>query len=244
MRRSGRVFIGTSGWFYEHWFGRFYPSGLSKKELLPYYCNYFNTVELNNSFYHLPTENAVKYWRENTGKDFLFSVKASRLITHYRRLKNIDGLLKSFLERMALFKGKLGPILFQLPPGFPKNVDTLKRFLAKLPRRLRKTIEFREESWICKEVFSLLREFNAAFCIISIPDFPIVFERTADFSYIRFHGRQALYGSEYSEEELSDFAKRINIFLSDGIDTYVYFNNDANAYAVKNALYLKKILKN
>ncbi|MBM3253312.1 MAG: DUF72 domain-containing protein [Candidatus Omnitrophica bacterium] len=243
MTKIGKAFIGTSGWFYEHWFGRFYPSGLSKRELLSYYCKYFNTVELNNSFYHLPSENAVNCWRESTGKNFLFSVKASRLITHYRKLKNIDGLLKSFLKRMSLLNGRLGPLLFQLPPAFSKNTYLLKEFLERLPKRLKKSIEFRNESWICKEVFRLLTEFNVAFCIISMPDFPLVFEKTADFAYIRLHGKEMLYGSEYREEELIGFAQKINGFLKNGIDVYIYFNNDANAYAVKNALFLKGILR-
>jgi uncharacterized protein YecE (DUF72 family) len=242
MARPGKAFIGTSGWYYVHWFGRFYPSNISKKELLAYYSRHFDTVELNSSFYRLPSENAVKCWRLNIKKDFLFSVKVSRLITHYRRLKNTDGLLKSFLNRVSLLKEKLGPILFQLPPGFSKDMNTLKEFLSILPKKFKAAIEFREENWVCKEVFRLLSEFNVAYCIISMPDFPVVFEKTADFSYIRFHGKDVLYGSEYKEEELSYFAERINRFLKKGADTYIYFNNDANAFAVKNAMYLRGIL--
>ncbi|MFH0839202.1 MAG: DUF72 domain-containing protein [Candidatus Omnitrophota bacterium] len=243
MHRFGSVYIGTSGWYYQHWYGKFYPTDLAKKELLSYYCRHFDTVELNNSFYSLPSENAVNCWRDNTGKEFLFSVKASRLITHYKRLKNSHNVLQSFLKRMSLLENKLGPVLFQLPSTFSKDITTLKKFITVLPDKLQKVIEFREKSWICNEVFKVLKKYNVAFCTVSMPNFPVVFEKTADFSYMRFHGSEALYGSCYSEEELCWFAKKIQHFLlKDKSATYIYFNNDNNAYAVHNALYLKQLL--
>ena len=240
--QKGKCLIGTSGWYYRHWQGRFYPNTLSKDKLLPFFSRYFNTVELNNSFYRLPEEKVVLAWRKKTPKGFLFAVKASRFITHIKRLDNLGDSLKLFLGRMGSLGEKMGPLLYQLPPSMKKDAKRLARFLKRLPQKQRYVIEFRHLSWLDKEIFSLLKQFNVAHCIISKPDFPIAVETTADFSYIRMHGGSRLYRSNYSRAELSKWAGIINRLLKSGLDTYVYFNNDACAYAVKNALSLKKLL--
>lgn len=239
---SKRCFIGTSGWFYEHWYGNFYPEGLSKDKLLLHYSKFFNTVELNNTFYHLPKEKTVRMWEKKVYKNFLFSVKASRFITHIKKLKNIKGPLKLFLDRAVLLKGKLGPILFQLPPAFKRNDDIMERFFKALPKGYNWVMEFRNESWLTKDVFDIMRKYKVAFCIPSMPKFPVVLEATAPFSYIRMHGGSVLYGSNYSKNEIKEWATNIKGFLKNGLNVYIYFNNDAYGYAVKNALTLKEML--
>ena len=240
---SAKCFIGTSGWFYEHWQERFYPKELAKKDLLNFYVKYFDTVELNSSFYHLPKEETVKNWYKRAPSGFIFAPKASRLITHYQKLINIKESLGLFLKRIKALKEKLGPILYQLPPSFKKDTKVLEKFVKILPRGLRHTIEFRHTSWFEKEVFDILRNNNIAYCIISMPNFPVKLETTADFSYIRLHGAGGKYSSCYTNKQLRDWSKNIKNFLKEKLDIYVYFNNDANAYAVKNALQLKRFLK-
>jgi len=235
--------VGTSGWFYEHWLERFYPKGLAKKELLNFYIKYFDTVELNSSFYHLPKNETVKNWHKKVPSGFIFAPKASRLITHYQKLVDTKESLSLFLKRIKALKEKLGPILYQLPPSFKKDTKVLRNFIKILPKGLRQTIEFRHTSWLTKDVFDILRDNNIAHCIISMVNFPVRLDTTANFVYIRMHGTEALYGSSYSEDELKEWAKYIKGFLRNNLDVYIYFNNDANAYAVKNALQLKKLIK-
>lgn len=240
--KKGRCFIGTSGWYYQHWFGPFYPQGLVKEQLLPYFARSFNTVELNNTFYHLPKEATVRTWHKKAPGDFVFAVKASRFITHIKRLTNLGDSLKVFFKRVYLLKEKLGPILYQLPPSMKMDNKRLSSFLKRLPQKKRNVIEFRHQSWLNEEVFEVLKRFNAAHCIISMPDFPTALEVTADFIYIRMHGGSSLYRSNYPLTELKRWAARIKKFLKSGLDVYVYFNNDAEGFALKNALSLKKMI--
>lgn len=240
--KNARCFIGTSGWYYPHWFGPFYPKNFSKERLLTYFAQYFNTVELNNTFYHLPKESTVKGWYKKAPKDFVFAVKASRFITHIKRLANLGDSLKVFLKRAYLLKEKLGPVLYQLPPSMRKDCKRLIGFLKKVPKKVRNVVEFRHQSWLDEETFTVLEKFNAAHCIVSSPEFPTLVRATANFAYIRMHGGSSLYRSNYSRKELKRCANWIKKFLRDGLDTYVYFNNDAHGYAVKNALVLRKLV--
>lgn len=239
---KGKYFVGTSGWYYQHWYGPVYPEGLPKDKLLPYFARCFSTVELNNTFYHLPKEDTVRTWHKKVPADFTFAVKASRFVTHIKRLQRLGDSLEVFHSRVSLLKKKLGPILYQLPPSMEKDSKRLVSFLEQVPKRAKNAVEFRHRSWLDEEIFAILRKFNVAHCIISMPDFPTVVEATANFVYIRMHGGSSLYRSNYSKRELKTCAGWIRRFLKDGLDTYVYFNNDAYGYAVKNALALKKIL--
>ncbi|MEW6686786.1 MAG: DUF72 domain-containing protein [Candidatus Edwardsbacteria bacterium] len=240
---QGKIYIGTSGWVYEHWDGLFYPTGLSSEGKFAYYQEFFNTVEVNYSFYRLPSEKAIAHWKEITPPDFVFSLKASRNITHRGKLEKSGYFLRMFLNRVKPLGEKLGPILFQFPPNFKKDKDRLINFLNLLPSGLRTTIEFRNDSWNNPEIFDLLKEKMVAYCIISAPQLETRLEITALFVYIRLHGAKAWYASCYTDSELKWWAKKIKEILSDGLDVYIYFNNDFRAYAVKNALKLKEIMK-
>ncbi len=235
---TNKFIVGTSGWHYNHWRGRFYRSGLPKSKWLEFYAQYFRTVEINASFYRLPTEKAFANWRDTAPVGFVFAVKASRLITHYRRLINVEDALTTFLGRARILGDKLGPILYQLPPGFHRNDERLDSFLSLLPQDLQHAVEFRHPSWLVDPVFDTLRKHNVALCVISMPDFDCPVMATADFSYVRLHGSQRKYTSCYSDEELSQWAGRMRHLARDSGKVYAYFNNDAEAHAVHNALTL------
>jgi len=244
MSRSPRpaCYIGTSGWVYPHWRGIFYPQKLPTKQWLKHYVTRFDTVELNNTFYRLPSEQAFSRWKEDSPEGFKYAVKASRYITHMKKLQGVEEALPRFLERSRLLGERLGPILYQLPPFWKCNLDRLRGFLCMLPGDLRHVFEFRHVSWLSEAVFTLLQQHRAGLCIVSLPDFPCLLRSTAPFVYVRLHGAEAVYGSCYSERELQWWAEQILGFLGDGKDVYAYFNNDAFGYAVQNALRLKEIL--
>ncbi len=230
-----KLWIGTSGWVYPHWRGVFYPDGLPTARWLDYYTRHFRTVELNNSFYRLPSEGAFRAWGEAAPEGFLFAVKANRFITHMKKLKDAAEPLERFLGRARLLGDRLGPILYQLPPRWKCNLARLREFLSLLPPDLLHAFEFRDRSWLNEDVFALLEKHGAAFCVISMPDFPCPLRATAPFVYIRMHGSGVVYGGCYSEDELRRWAEHIEGFLGEGRDVYVYFNNDAFGYAVENA---------
>jgi len=237
-----KYYIGTSGWHYEDWRGLFYPEELAKSQWLKFYADHFATVELNNSFYRLPSEKAFISWRESTPMNFVFAVKVSRFITHIKRLRNVEAPLENFLARANLLQQKLGPLLYQLPPNMKRNNEILETFLSLLPKQYRHVFEFRHESWIDDGVFDLLRRHNAGLCVFDMPGFTCPLVATADFAYVRFHGSIGLYSSCYSDEELFDWAKEISN-LGRNLETiYIYFNNDVEAYAVKNAQTLMHFL--
>jgi uncharacterized protein YecE (DUF72 family) len=239
---SLKYYIGCSGWHYDHWRGLYYPEGLPKSKWLQFYAKQFNTVELNNSFYHLPSEKAFATWRESTPEDFVFAVKVSRFITHIKRLRNLGSAVENFLSRACLLQDKLGPFLYQLPPNMKRNDAVLESFLASLPQKYQHVFEFRNESWIQDSVFNILRRYNTGLCVFDMPGFTCPLVATSDFAYIRFHGSASLYSSCYSNEELSQWAQKI-AHLSENVKSiYIYFNNDAEAFAVKNALTLTKFI--
>lgn len=240
---GGTIKIGTSGWSYEHWRGLFYPEGLASRKWLEYYSQYFDTVEINSSFYRLPKAETFSNWRKRVGSGFVFSVKASRFITHVKRIKDVEEPVENFIERAVNLKEKLGPVLFQLPPNMKADTGRLRNFSLALPKNNRYVFEFRNDTWFMPEVYDILREAGAAVCISSSPVFPVTFEVTAGFVFLRMHGGQVLYGSDYPDEELKYWADKLREWAAGGLDAYVYFNNDANAYAIKNALKLKQLLQ-
>lgn len=238
-----QYFIGTSGWHYDDWRNRFYPGELPKTKWLEFYARHFPTVELNNSFYRLPSENAFANWRETSPTNFIFAVKVSRFITHIKRLKNSEEAVEKFIQRGKILGDKLGPLLYQLPPNMHRNDETIASFLSSLPEGMKHVIEFRHQSWLVEEVFEILRQYDAGLCVFDMPSFTCPLFATADFAYIRFHGSQGLYSSYYSDEELSDWAKRIADLATNLDAVYVYFNNDVQGFAVRNAKTIRDYLE-
>jgi uncharacterized protein YecE (DUF72 family) len=232
--------VGTSGWSYDHWRMLFYPEKLPAKKRLDHYSRSFDTVEVNASFYHLPAETTFRKWKETVPDEFTFAVKASRYITHLKRLVEPEESLKLFLSRARLLGRKLGPVLFQLPPNWKVNPERLEGLLRLLPRTRRFAFEFRDPSWFTDEVEALLRERAAAFCIFHMAGLDCPFWVTAPFVYVRFHGSAVKYRGSYSPRELGRWAERVRGWLEEGLDVYAYFNNDAYGHAVTNSLDLMK----
>jgi uncharacterized protein YecE (DUF72 family) len=237
-----RYYIGTSGWHYDDWRGIFYPDKLPKAGWLEFYASHFPTLELNNTFYRLPPETVFTKWYESTPPGFIFSVKVSRYITHIKRLKDCAKEVDNFMSRATLLKDKLGPLLYQLPPGLHRDDDRLKAFLDVLPRGFKHVIEFRHASWFEDGVFEILHKYNTGFCIFNMPKLTSPLISTSDFAYIRFHGKDSLYSSSYSDEEMEDWAEKITALAKKIKAAYIYFNNDTAGYALRNAETLRSIL--
>ena len=237
--------IGTSGWSYRHWHGGvFYPEDLKRGTELEFYAQHFDTVEINSSFYHMPQDKTMRGWARRVPDGFTYSLKASRFITHMRRLADIDDAVGLLVSRARLLGDKLGVLLFQLPPSFRCDLATLRAFTEKLPDDLRATFEFRHDSWFCDAVYEVLADRNAALTIADAPRYPCVERVTADFVYVRLHGHEKLYASEYTPEQLAGWAAKARTWLADGRDVYAYFDNDAMGYAVGNAKQLRGVLTN
>jgi uncharacterized protein YecE (DUF72 family) len=235
--------IGTSGFHYKHWIGPFYPPKTPASKMLDFYLQHFDTVELNNSFYRLPTAEAFDAWRDATPADFVFAVKASRFITHNKKLKDPEHALDNLLPRAAHLGPKLGPILFQLPPHWRVNAERLESLLEILPRDLRYTFEFRELSWITPAIISILKKFNATFCIYELAGYHSPLHITADFAYVRLHGPESgKYQGSYRSEKLQSWARQIETWAKSLKAIYIYFDNDEHGFAAANALTLKSML--
>jgi len=227
---------------YPHWRkGVFYPAGLPARAELPWYAERFPTVELNNPFYRLPEPPTVERWREAVPPGFVFAVKASRLITHTLRLRGCGPALAELESRVALLGPKRGPVLFQLPPTFPLDLPRLAGFLALLDPGRPWVVEFRHPSWHQPEVYQALGQHRVALCIpIGGPVFPDLVV-TAPFVYLRFHAGRAP-GGGFEPEALRDWAGRLRGALRSGLDGYVYFNNDRDGHAVRDAEALTRLL--
>jgi len=239
---SLRYYIGTSGWHYDHWRHRFYPDKLPKAKWLKFYAGHFASVELNNSFYRLPSEAAFANWYDSSPPSFTFAVKVSRFITHIKRLKDTEEAVEKFITRAKILGGKLGPLLYQLPPNMHRNDAVLESFLSTLPRGMKHVVEFRHQSWLEEAVFEILHRYNVGLCVFDMPSLSCPVVAPADFVYVRFHGSTGLYFSCYSDEELANWAKRLTDLAGSLKEIYVYFNNDAEAFAVRNALTLRGYL--
>ncbi len=236
--------IGTSGWSYPNWRESFYPKALKPGEWLGFYAQSLRCVELNASFYRLPRESMLKTWAARTPEDFRFAAKAWRAITHFRRLKDCGELLDAFFARIGLLEGKLGPVLFQLPPRFAADPGRLDAFLDGLPRGRRVALEFRDPSWHCAETYAVLEAHGAAFCPFELAELRSPRVVTADFTYVRLHGRVARYRGSYGEAALAEWAAWLREQLALGHDVYVFFDNtDDGDAAPRNAQRLDELLK-
>jgi uncharacterized protein YecE (DUF72 family) len=240
---SPKVHVGCSGFSYDHWKGVFYPEGLSGRKWLEYYARKFETLELNVTFYRLPAESAFEKWKAETPEGFLISVKGSRYITHVKRLTEPAEPLKKFFDRVRELGEKLAVVLWQLPPGFKSDYGRLRDFLKAARRfRARNVFEFRHESWINQQTLDLLREEGCAVCMADWPPFINDLPLTAGFAYIRRHGHGS-YGQSYTRAELEEDARRIGHYSAAAAEVFIYFNNDAQGYAPRNALELLEILR-
>jgi uncharacterized protein YecE (DUF72 family) len=234
--------IGASGWHYKHWIGPVYPERWPASKMLSWYQERFDTVEINNSFYRLPGEDALERWRSSTPASFRFAVKGSRYLTHMKKLKDPAPGIEKFFSRVELLKEKLGPVLFQLPPNFGVQPQRLEQFLDALPQWHRYAFEFRDQSWNAPEVLQLLRRRNAAYCQYHLSGYQSPLEITADIAYIRLHGPGAKYQGSYDDETLGIWAGRIAEWSRNLKAIYVYFDNDDSGYAVRNALRLREMV--
>lgn len=237
-----RIHIGTSGWSYPHWKGPFYPPDLANDNFLEFYARHFKTVEINNSFYHLPDEKTLVQWRDKTPEDFIFTAKASRYITHMKKLKDPKESLANFLDRIEVLGEKLGPILFQLPPNWHFNEERLNAFLDALSDHHRYAFEFRDPSWFNERTYAILKSHQAAFCIYDLNGRLSPKEITSDFVYIRLHGPNGPYRGCYGTGALTDWAGAYSAWAALGKEIYCYFDNDEAGYAAQNAQRLQSML--
>ena len=210
--------------------------------MLRFYVQQFDSVEINNSFYRLPTKTALRNWHDVAPGKFCFAVKGSRFLTHMKKLKDPEPGLRKFFDRVEVLDRKLGPVLFQLPPGWQCNFERLASFLQALPRKHRFAFEFRNPTWHQPGIYKLLRQHNVAFCVYELAGFQSPVQVTASFAYIRLHGPDGAYQGRYTKEKLDDWAERIRQWQRRLKDIYVYFDNDQNGYAARNALELKQLL--
>ena len=237
------IYIGTSGWSYKGWEKAFYPSDLPKTRHFEFYTTQFPTVEINLTFYRLPTPNMVRDWREKAPPGFVYALKGSRFITHMKKLANLDGALKEYFDRIEPLHEKVGGILWQLPPILRKEPARLEDFLERLPRRYCHAVEFRHPSWMEEEIFEILRRHNAAHVSVSSLSMPMNLTVTADFVYVRFHGLENGAAHNYTHEELAPWARHIRRQAASGKTVYAYFNNDANVRAPANAKLLMHLMQ-
>ena len=237
------LWVGTSGYVYVHWRrGVFYPEGLRQRDELSYYAARFRTVELNNPFYRLPAPESFDRWREAAPDDFLYAVKASRYISHIRRLREVSEPVALFMERAERLGPRLGPILFQLPPTYAADLAVLRRFLAELPAGHRWVVEFRHPSWHTPEAYDALAEREVALCIPVGGRVRPDLVTTAPFVYVRMHAGEG-EGGGFTGEQLRWWAARLRALGQAGKDRFVYFNNDPGGHAPRDARTLLDLLK-
>ncbi|UXN76192.1 DUF72 domain-containing protein (plasmid) [Devosia sp. A8/3-2] len=233
--------IGCSGWFYWHLKGTFYPTQMPTKDWFSHYADHFHTVELNAPFYSWPTLGTVRSWRKQAeGRDMIYTVKVSDLITHVRKFEDTGTLVRDFGYIADLLGPMMGCFLFQLPPSYQYSADRLQQILEQMDPARRNVIEFRHTSWWRDDVYAAFEKAGAIFCSCSGPRLPDELIKTAGDIYIRFHGIERWYRHDYSEEELLVWAERIRNAGAER--AWIYFNNDFDGYAIKNAMMLSKIL--
>jgi uncharacterized protein YecE (DUF72 family) len=236
------VRIGTCGWDYAHWSEVFYPADLPRAKRLEFAARSFDSLEIDTSFYRLPETKTLRQWRESTPDGFVFAFKASRTITHMKKLKDAGDALQTMLDRARTLEEKLGPILFQLPPHWHVNADRLAGFLGLLPDDLAFAVEFRDHSWFRRDVHELLRERGVASCIYDLGGERSPSDVTADMVYLRLHGPGTPYQGSYSRTALTALAEEIHGWRRAGHDVYCYFDNDEQGYAAINAAELRDMV--
>ena len=241
MSSNPSIRIGCSGWQYQHWRGDFYPAELSPARWLEYYAERFDTVEINNTFYRLPEAATFTKWGRRAPRGFTYAVKASRYLTHMKKLKDPEDPLQRFFVRARRLGRSFGPVLYQLPPRWPVNVDRFARFLRALPRRRQHVVEFREPSWYSDEIFALLERHRVALCLHDMAGSAPGKIAIGPFLYVRFHGEQK-YAGRYSDRVLDGWADWLVPQIASGARLWAYFNNDVGGPAPRDARRLKERL--
>jgi uncharacterized protein YecE (DUF72 family) len=243
LSRKQHVRIGCSGWQYRHWRGDFYPSELPLSRWFSHYALTFDTVEINNSFYRLPDAETFATWREQAPRHFLYAVKASRFLTHMKKLKDPEEPLIRFFDRAGHLRPNLGPILYQLPPRWPLNLERFEHFLRALPRGYAHTVEFREPSWYDDRVFELLQRHKVALCLHDMAGSATDRMVVGPFVYVRFHFGTSKYGGRYADSRLDDWADWLAARVAAGMSVFAYFNNDTDGHAPRDAVRLRSRLR-
>ena len=229
--------VGCSGWIYKHWRGRVYPEDLPQRQWFEHYATLFDSVEINNSFYRLPTEAAVEGWAAQAPAGFTYALKLGAFGSHRMKLKDAASWLPNHIDRLERLGRTAGPTLVQLPPRWRRNAERLDEFLSVAPTRWRWAVELREPSWLHDDVYQVLRNHRAALCIHDLLE-GHPWELTTSWAYVRFHGPHATerpYQGPYGEERLNGVAERLDAWLDAGCDVYAYFNNDDSGFAVDDA---------
>jgi uncharacterized protein YecE (DUF72 family) len=244
MNPANIFHIGTSGWHYDHWRGPFYPDTLPKNNYLDYYCDHFHTLEINNSFYQMPQERTMVQWRNGVPDSFIFSLKASRYITHIKKLKDGRQILSPFIKKVETLGDKLGPVLFQLPPQWRFNPERLRTFLDALPQGNQYAFEFHDSSWFVDQTYDILSAHNAALGIYQVANRTSPRVVTADFVYLRMHGTKGANQGNYDHDTLAAWADIIMGWALDGKEVFCYFDNDESGFAAQNAATLQDIIVN
>ena len=256
MAKHGRpeIRVGCSGWQYRHWRGAFYPVGLRQAQWFQFYARQFDTVEINNSFYRLPEAETFARWREQAPPQFLYAVKASRFLTHMKKLKEPEDPLDRFFANARELGRQLGPVLYQLPPRWPLNLERFEHFLDALDRqtnalreagfkgRLRHAVEFREPSWYDQRVYARLQRHRVALCLHDMQGSASARSIVGPFVYVRFHGR-AKYEGRYDDAYLDEWGEWLAERVSNGMDVFAYFNNDVGGHAPRDAVRLRDRLE-
>jgi uncharacterized protein YecE (DUF72 family) len=235
-----RIRVGCSGWQYRHWKGDFYPADLPAARWFAHYARSFDTVEINNSFYRWPAPETFAKWREAAPRGFLYAVKASRFLTHMKKLKDPEEPVHRTFEAVKQLGPHLGPVLYQLPPRWPVNAERLEAFLRSLPRRYLQAVEFREPTWYRDDVFALLRRYKVALCLHDMHGSATGRMVVGPFIYVRFHFGTQKYGGRYEDSRLDDWAEWLAARAGDGLPVFAYFNNDTGGHAPRDAVRLRE----
>ena len=238
------VYVGTSGWSYDHWIDVLYPKSASSLERLDAYARRFQSVEVNNTFYRWPRDEVFATWHERLPEGFLVSAKASRGLTQFRKLNDPEAWLERMESGLSRLGEKRGVTLYQLPPHFGIALDRLDHFVGRVPTHQCAAVGFRHPSWDVEETFSVLERHGAAYCVMSGANLPCLLRATASFVFVRLHGpdHQHMYAGSYSEDDLRGWSDRIDEWRTQGRDVFAYFNNDGSGHAVRNALRLRELV--
>jgi uncharacterized protein YecE (DUF72 family) len=240
---SQRIRVGCSGWVYKHWRGLFYSEGLPQKRWFERYAEEFDTVELNNSFYHLPKPETFDKWREQAPPGFCYAVKANRYLTQAKKLKECEEPLQRMMAAVRHLGDRLGPMLYQLPPSMKINLERLEGFLRILPQGVASVFEFRNKDWYAAETYALLGRYGASFCVHDMPGSKSERIAVGPIAYVRFHGGEGKYWGRYSDERLLSWTDWIIEQARQGRTVWCYFNNDIHGHAIEDARTLKSMVR-